>query len=133
MVIKMKELIKVLKALSDPNRMRIMKMLQKREMCVCEMAEALGIAQPSVSRHMRILSDADLVVCRREGIWLQYLWNKSPTNPYASSMLGHLETWLEEDPEITALQDKASSLSRVDICRRLRTQRTTPHQGSYVG
>lgn len=129
----MKELIKVLKALSDPNRMRIMKMLQKREMCVCELAEALGIAQPSVSRHMKILTDADLVAYRREGIWLHYLWNKSPTNPYASSLLAHLEGWLEEDPEITALQDKASSLSRFNICKTLRIRKRGPQQGSYVG
>ncbi|MBU4121695.1 MAG: metalloregulator ArsR/SmtB family transcription factor, partial [Proteobacteria bacterium] len=57
----MKEFIKVMKALSDPNRVKLIKMLQKRTMCVCEIQAALGIAQPTVSKHLKILEDAGLV------------------------------------------------------------------------
>ena len=49
----MKEFIKVMKALSDPNRVKLLKLLQKREMCVCEIQAALGIAQPTVSKHLK--------------------------------------------------------------------------------
>lgn len=114
----MRELVKVLKALSDPNRMRIMKMLQRREMCVCELAEALGISQPSVSRHMRILAEADLVIFRREGVWIHYLWNPSPSDRYAASLLQDLTHWLEEDPHILALLEKAAKIKREETCRR---------------
>ncbi len=113
----MNALIKVLKALSDPNRMRIMKMLQLREMCVCELAEALGITQPSVSRHMRILTEAELVSSRREGPWIHYLWNPSPSNSYAATLLTQLKGWLEEDPEILSLIRRACALRREEICK----------------
>lgn len=115
----MKSIIRVLKALGDPNRMRILKMLQHREMCVCELTEALKITQPSVSRHLKILEDADLVVNRREGLWINYWLNEAPPNPYARVLLGHLREWLEEDPEIVSLIKKASTMDREIICRRL--------------
>ena len=51
----MKDFIKVMKALSDPRRVKIVKMLQHKKMCVCEMREALDISQPSVSKHLKIL------------------------------------------------------------------------------
>ncbi len=114
----MKSALRTLRALGDPNRMRIMKMLQSREMCVCELAEALGISQPSVSRHMRILAEADLVLSHREGVWIHYLWNPSPSDRYAASMLQALTNWLEEDPHIRALLDKAAKIKREEICRR---------------
>ena len=57
----MKDFLKVMKALSDPNRVKIVKMLQHKVMCVCEMQATLQIAQPSVSKHLKILEDAGLV------------------------------------------------------------------------
>ena len=55
----MKELMKTLKALADTTKVRIIKMLQNKRLCVCELQEILGIAQSSVSRHLKILEDAD--------------------------------------------------------------------------
>ena len=57
----MKKLIKVMKALSDPNRVKIIKILQHRIMCVCEIQAALKLAQPTVSKHLKILEEAGLV------------------------------------------------------------------------
>lgn len=112
----MKRLIRVLKAISDPNRMRILKMLQHRELCVCEITEALGIAQPSVSRHMRILLEADLVVQQRDGLWINYRWNPSPEDPYSRDLLAKIGSWLEEDPDIRGLLRRFSELDREAIC-----------------
>ena len=114
----MKQLIRVLKALGDPNRMRIVKMLMHREMCVCELAVAISVTQPSVSRHMKLLEDADLVEHRRDGLWINYRLNEAPQNPYAKALLGHLQNWLEEDPDIQALIRKAFTLDREVVCRR---------------
>jgi ArsR family transcriptional regulator len=47
-----------MKALSDPNRVKIIKMLQQKVLCVCEMRAALNIAQPTVSKHLKLLEDA---------------------------------------------------------------------------
>ena len=57
----MKTCLKVMKALSDPNRVKIIKLLEHTKMCVCELQGALGIAQPTVSKHLRILEEAGLV------------------------------------------------------------------------
>ena len=50
----MREFIKVMKALSDPNRVKMIKLLQRKVMCVCEITEALGLAQSSISKHLKI-------------------------------------------------------------------------------
>ena len=57
----MKAFIRVMKALSDPNRVRVVKLLQAEELCVCEIKEVLGLAQSTVSKHMKILEDAGLL------------------------------------------------------------------------
>jgi ArsR family transcriptional regulator, arsenate/arsenite/antimonite-responsive transcriptional repressor len=119
----MKILMRVLKALADPNRMRIMKMLQHKEMCVCELTEALRIAQPSVSRHLKILEQADLLEQRREGLWINYRWNSSPDDIHASDLLAQIEEWLEEDPQIKELVQKSSGLDRNVICGRNQPRR----------
>jgi ArsR family transcriptional regulator len=56
-----------MKTLSDPNRGKMIKMLQRKSMCVREMQAVLGIAQPTVSNHLKVLEEAGLVVYRKEG------------------------------------------------------------------
>ena len=51
----MKEFIRVMKALSDPTRVKIIKILEKRLMCVCELQTAIGAAQSTTSKHLKIL------------------------------------------------------------------------------
>ncbi len=63
----MKDFVKVMKALSDPNRIRIIKLLQHKVMCVCELQAVLGIAQPTVSKHLKVLEEADLVYFKKMG------------------------------------------------------------------
>jgi ArsR family transcriptional regulator len=113
----MKHLIKLLKAIGDPNRIKIMKMLQHREMCVCELREAIGISQPSVSRHLKLLQDADLLESRRDGLWINYRWNPEPSNQYAKALMDLIKIWLEEDEEIRSLILKSSKLNREMICK----------------
>nr|WP_321458297.1 metalloregulator ArsR/SmtB family transcription factor [uncultured Cohaesibacter sp.] len=60
-------------ALSDPIRLRILALIaQERELCVCELVQALQLPQPKISRHCRTLSEAGLVVSRREAQWVLY-------------------------------------------------------------
>ena len=66
----MKGFIKVMKALSDPNRIKILKMLQHKSLCVCEMQAALEIAQPTVSNHLKVLEEAGFVTYRKNGLWV---------------------------------------------------------------
>jgi DNA-binding transcriptional ArsR family regulator len=69
----MRELVKVFKAVADPNRLRIFKMLQHKKMCVCELSAALGISAPSVSRHLSMMKDAGLIEDERDGMWTNYM------------------------------------------------------------
>jgi len=64
----MKKFIQVMKALKNPKCVKILKILQDGELCICEIREALGIAQSSVSKHLEILDTAGLVERCREGL-----------------------------------------------------------------
>ena len=114
----MKEFIKVMKALSDPNRVKILKMLQHKSLCVCEMQTALGIAQPTVSNHLKVLEDAGLVTYRKSGLWVNYSLADGSCSPYSASLLGNLKHWLKDDPEVSSLTESLPGIRREDICRK---------------
>ena len=96
----MDEFIKVMKALSDANRVKLLKMLQNREMCVCEIQAALGIAQPTVSKHLKLLEAAGLVGRVKDGLWVNYFLADGDRSPYAASLMGSLRHWLNEPRQI---------------------------------
>lgn len=114
----MKTFMKVMKALSDPSRVKIMKMLQKRVMCVCEIKEALGVAQSTTSKHLKILEEAGLITFHKEGLWVNYALADGGTSPYAASLIGNLKHWLEDDPAVAGLALQLPHIHREDICGR---------------
>jgi len=114
----MKAFIKVMKALSDPNRVKIIKLLQLRIMCVCELQASLSIAQPTVSKHLKILEEAGLVDFRKDGLWVNYSLTDGKSSPFASTLLGSLRHWLNDEPELLDLVKKASFLNREELCRK---------------
>src|SRR5258708_39038128 len=61
--------VRRLKALSDPNRLRIIDRLRAGERCVCDLTDAMGEGQSLLSFHLRVLKEAGLVADRREGRW----------------------------------------------------------------
>lgn len=66
---------KVLKALSDPKRLRIVDMLSCGELCACNILERFHITQPTLSHDMKVLMSAGLVKARPEGKWIYYSLN----------------------------------------------------------
>ena len=112
----MKAFIKVMKALSDPNRVKIIKLLQQRVLCVCEMRESLGLAQSTVSKHLKILEEAGLITYSKEGLWVNYRLADGARNPYVSNLLGNLRHWLDEDTEVAALIAQLPEINREVIC-----------------
>jgi len=100
----MKVFIRVMKALSDPNRVRVIKLLQSGELCVCEIKEVLGLAQSTVSKHMKILEDAGLVKKNRQGTWMIYSLADGGESAYAKTMLSKLGGWLDDDTELDRLR-----------------------------
>jgi len=112
----MREFIKVMKALSDPNRVKMVKMLQQRMLCVCEIQTALGLAQSTASKHLKILEEAGLITYAKEGLWVNYRLADGSRNPYVSSLLGNLRHWLDDDADISALLEKLPGVRREFIC-----------------
>ena len=113
----MRTFIKVMKALSDPNRVKMVKLLQRRVLCVCEIQEALGLAQSTASKHLKILEEAGLITYLKEGPWVNYRLADGVDNPYVANLLGNLRHWLDDDPEIAELVKKAPFLNREEICK----------------
>ena len=87
--------IRVLKALSDETRLRILKLLSKRKLCVCELEAALGLPQSKVSRHLTVLRSAGLVEDRRDGLWIFYSLLK-PKNDFETSIIQTIKSALSD-------------------------------------
>ena len=111
----MKQFIKVMKALSDPNRVKMMKILQSRPLCVCEIKTTLGIAQSTASKHLKMLEDAGLVRSFKDGLWVNYSLADGSDSPYSASMLGNLKHWLDDKEEIRELNQILPGINREDI------------------
>ncbi|MGN0579601.1 MAG: ArsR/SmtB family transcription factor [Ruminococcus sp.] len=67
-----KQIINLFKALCDENRLQILRLLQDGEKCACKLLEELNITQPTLSHHMKLLCDSELVIGRKEGKWMHY-------------------------------------------------------------
>lgn len=114
--------VQTLKALGDGNRLRIVRALAARRACVCELAHALGLSQPNLSRHLRILEAADLVEARREGAWTEYRLAPGGATP--------LVRWLAratgEDPAARADKQALARADRKRLCGTGSPKRHTP-------
>lgn len=116
----MKILLKSLKALADGNRLRILRLLMDRPRCVCELQAALGIAQPTVSKHLSILEEAGWVDKQRQGknfIFYQLIEGLAPGD-HRASLLPMLGQWLLADPDLTALSRRALDLNPQEILKK---------------
>jgi ArsR family transcriptional regulator len=69
---KMNDLLNIFKALSDETRIRILKLLEEGELCVCDIVAALDMIQPKVSFHLCVLKEAGLLKDRKQGKWIHY-------------------------------------------------------------
>ena len=97
----MRDLELTLKAAGDPTRTRILKLLEERRLCVCQVQAVLRLALSTVSKHLTILKLAGLVEDRRDGKWVEYGLS-GESNRYASAVLALLRGPLDQDPVILA-------------------------------
>ncbi|MDH3238404.1 MAG: metalloregulator ArsR/SmtB family transcription factor [Deltaproteobacteria bacterium] len=126
----LREYERVMKSIADPTRVRILKLLETGEMCVCQVIAILEFSQSTISKHLFLLKMAELVKERKEGKWVYYSLNGSDGFPYVRRMLKTLRGWLNDDPVI-AKDRKREAIARkmgpVKICARGMTlpRRTT--------
>ncbi|HDQ44085.1 MAG TPA: ArsR family transcriptional regulator [bacterium] len=111
----MKDTVKIFKALSDPNRIRIIKLLESQPLCVCEITAILGLAASTVSKHLSILKAADLIFDQKENRWVNYHLNRATRHPHAREMLAYLAGRLAHDPLVCEDREKAARVNRETI------------------
>lgn len=111
----MKQFIRVMKAMSDPNRVRILKLLEEKELCVCELTELLGLAQSTVSKHLKLMDDAELVESRRDGAWIIYRINVGEKSSYAENMLDSIRGWHDDDELLREMHKRLPFVDRQRI------------------
>ncbi len=102
-----------LKAISDPTRIKILILLSLRPACVCELTEALGLAQPTISRHLRQLEDEGFVRGRREKNWIIY--HISPMEECCKQLLGIVLGRAQQDPEAEEIKARFLTLDRAGL------------------
>ncbi len=90
----MQAALDIFRALADPTRLRIMALVRRMELSVGELAVVLGQSQPRVSRHVRILADADLILRHKEGAWV---FLRANGNGVAAKALDALDVLLSGD------------------------------------
>jgi len=112
----MRNLSKVFKALSDVSRIRILKMLEIRPLCVCEITDILELATSTVSKHLSILRDAGFIMDEKVGKWVYYRLNQSRTDTYADQLIPLLGKWLPNDKTVQKDVEKVNSVDRDAIC-----------------
>jgi ArsR family transcriptional regulator len=94
----MKNFTRAMKALSDPGRVSVLKMLGAAgTLCNCQIHPALGLAQPTVSKHLKVLEDAGFIVGEKRGLWVHYRLNPKPA-PLVAALLDLLAGRLDADP-----------------------------------
>jgi ArsR family transcriptional regulator, arsenate/arsenite/antimonite-responsive transcriptional repressor len=72
------ELVRIGRALADPTRVRVLALLRRGELCVCELTDVLGLTQSTLSTHLQALRAAGLVTTRRAGKWVYYALAPEP-------------------------------------------------------
>ena len=125
-------LIDVLRALADPTRLRIMRLLTRMELAVGELAQVLDQSQPRVSRHIRILAEAGLAERRREGSWV-FVRGMAGVGaaPMAGAVAGLIDRGEAGDPAFAA-QAEADRL-RLGQIRHAREARAADYFARHAG
>ncbi len=111
------EQVKIFKALSDPNRIRILKMVLERELCMCEVREVLDLSNSTVSKHLSILRDAGLLLDSKDGKWVNFRINNRSDQPFIRAAIALVQGSFGEDADIRKDLSKVRTVDRKKICK----------------
>jgi len=109
----------VMKAASDPTRIRILKILEGGEICVCQIIAVIQLSQPTISNHLSLLKSAGLITDRKDKKWVFYSLDGQDADGYAGRTLRNLRDLLNDDPLIERDRERtalARKLGPVTIC-----------------
>ena len=112
----LQEKTKIFKALSDPSRLRILKMLQDKTLCVCEIRAILKLATSTVSSHLSVLKDSGFILEEKDGKWVNYKLNPHPGDHTVANILSNIPFWLEGDEVIKKDNLLCKAVDRIKLC-----------------
>lgn len=104
-----------MKAVSDPTRTRILKLLEGGGLCVCQVQAVLGLAPSTVSKHLATLKVAGLVEDRRDGKWIEYTLIEEVRHPHAKPILDLLRGALDRDPAVVADRKRLREIKTIPL------------------
>lgn len=105
---------RLLTVLTDPTRLRLVRLLLREELCVCELVDALRVPQYKVSRHLARLRGAGLVEAQRNGRWMYYsIGHRAKLSAFYQDLLKVIDVHLDGEPE--AKNDEARLSRRLAL------------------
>jgi ArsR family transcriptional regulator len=110
-----KNLSRMFKALGDDTRLRILFLLQQKDLCVCEIVKILSITQSKASRHLAYLKNAGLVEDRREGVWIYYTLDESKER-FWQHLLAYLNGCFDRSQILAADLARLQEVSKENLC-----------------
>lgn len=108
----LQEAVEVFGAASEPTRLRLLKCLQLRPARVGELVWSLGLPQPTVSRHLRVLHRAGLVVAERQAQWVQYALAPDAEGAVRMAILWAVSRALDGDPQVAADRERLKEITQ---------------------
>ena len=114
----LRQITRVIKAISDENRIRMICLIKSRkDLCVCEITEIIGLAQPTISSHLRLLENAGLIESYKNGLWVNYNISQN-LDPFSNEFIESLYKNLKKDKKIKSDLERIKNIDRDMICRK---------------
>lgn len=112
----LKKTTRILKALADENRVRILYLLREREnLCVCEIREIIGLSQPTISSHLKLLENNELVTFNKDGKWVNYSMNPN-LDIKIKQIIDSVFLMIKTDNGVKKDQNRVNKVDRKKLC-----------------
>lgn len=112
----MREKVELFKVMSEPNRVRILMMLMRKSLCVCEITSVLKLSTPTVSNHLSYLRKNGFIEDEKEGKWINYKIIKDSQNPIVKTIIEALPQWFSDEKIIKQDLIEVLKADRYMIC-----------------
>ena len=122
----LRDFLSVSKAIADESRVRILALLERQPLCVCQITEVLGLAPSTISKHLAILKNARLIEARKEGRWIYCRIAKPVRGHPAADARKWAESCLGRSPRLAGDRRRLQAISRMPLkalFKRLRKRR----------
>lgn len=121
----MREYLSVTKAIADASRARILKLLERKPLCLCQIVAVLGLRPSTVSKHLAILRKAGLIEFKKTGKWVFNALSQQNSNTYNQTVLALFRAWLNEDNMVKQDRSKLDRILRIPLEKLCKRQTTS--------